>query len=58
MPAPLMRANGLFRAVHIARGTHVVTFTYRPSAFYLGAQISAVTALVLAVATLWERRKR
>lgn len=56
--APMMRANGLFRAVHLARGTHVVTFTYRPSAFYLGAQISAVTALVLAIACLWERRRR
>jgi hypothetical protein len=57
-PAPLMRANGLFRAVHLARGTHRVTFKYHPSAFYLGAQISAVTALVLAIAMLWERRRR
>jgi membrane protein YfhO len=57
-PAPLIRANGLFRAVHVARGTHVVRFIYRPSAFYLGAQISAVTALVLAIACLWERRRR
>ena len=56
--APLMRANGLFRAVHLARGTHVVTFTYHPSALYLGAQISGVTALVLAVACLWERRRK
>jgi hypothetical protein len=56
--APLMRANGLFRAVHVARGTHVVAFTYRPSALYLGAQISAVTALLLAVGCLWERRPR
>ena len=29
-PAPLMRANALFRAVHLTPGTHVVTFTYRP----------------------------
>jgi hypothetical protein len=56
--APLMRANGLFRAVHLTRGTHVVTFSYHPSAFYLGAQVSAVTALLLAVGVLWERRRR
>jgi hypothetical protein len=56
--APLMRANGLFRAVHVARGTHVVAFVYRPSAFYRGAQITALTALLLAVACLWERRRR
>jgi len=57
-PAPLMRANGLFRAVHLARGTHDVTFTYRPRAFYLGVQVSAVTALLLVVGCLWERRRR
>jgi hypothetical protein len=56
-PAPLMRANGLFRAVHLRQGTHLVTFTYRPSKLYLGAQVTAVTALVLAIACLWERRR-
>ena len=56
-PAPLMRANGLFRAVRLRQGTHVVTFTYRPSKLYLGAQVSAVAALVLAIACLWERRR-
>jgi hypothetical protein len=55
--APLMRANGLFRAVHLSRGTHLVTFVYRPSAFYRGAQITAVTALLLGIAVLWERRR-
>jgi hypothetical protein len=57
-PAPLMRANGIFRAVHLARGTHTVSFEYHPSAFYRGAQVTAVTALVLIVACLWERRRR
>jgi Bacterial membrane protein YfhO len=56
-PAQMMRANGLFRAVHLRQGTHLVTFTYRPSAFYLGAQVSAVTALLLVVGCLWERRR-
>jgi len=48
-PAPLMRANGLFRAVHLVAGTHVVTFTYHPSMFYLGARITAATAAALAL---------
>ena len=56
-PAPLMRANGLFRAVHVRQGTHLVTFTYHPSKLYLGAQVSAVTALLLGIACLWERRR-
>jgi membrane protein YfhO/6-pyruvoyl-tetrahydropterin synthase-like protein len=48
-PAPLMRANGLFRAVHLVAGTHVVTFTYHPSMFYLGARITGATAAALAL---------
>ena len=55
--APLMRANGLFRAVPVRQGTHVVTFTYRPSKLYLGAQVSAVTALGLLIVCLRERRR-
>ena len=57
-PAPLMRGNALFRAVHLTPGTHVVTFTYRPRQFYLGASISAFTALALALWCLWERLRR
>lgn len=49
-PAPLMRADGLFRAVHLTAGQHTVTFTFRPRLFYLGAGVSALTALALAVA--------
>ena len=49
-PAPMMRVNGLFRGVHLTPGEHIVTFTYRPSKFYLGAAISALTALALALA--------
>jgi hypothetical protein len=54
-PATLMRANGLFRAVHLTPGEHVVTFTYRPTMFYLGAAISAATAAALAIWCLWRR---
>jgi hypothetical protein len=56
-PAPLMRANGLFRAVHLTRGQHIVSFTYRPRALYIGAAISALTAVALLAACLVERRR-
>jgi uncharacterized membrane protein YfhO len=46
----MMRVNGLFRGVHLTPGEHVVTFTYHPAMFYLGAAISVVTALGLALA--------
>ena len=58
MPATLMRANGLFRAVHLVPGDHVVTFTYHPSRMYLGALISAVTAVALVVWAVVDRRRR
>ena len=55
--ATLMRANGVFRAVHLTPGEHLVTFTYRPSRFYLGAAISALTAVALALWTAWGARR-
>jgi hypothetical protein len=52
-----MRANGLFRAVHLTPGEHTVTFTYRPRRFYIGAAITAMTAVLLVAACLLERRR-
>jgi Bacterial membrane protein YfhO len=55
-PAAMIRANGLFRAVHLTAGEHRVTFTYRPRKFYEGAAISALTALGLALWSAWGAR--
>jgi hypothetical protein len=57
-PAPLMRANGLFRAVHLRTGTHIVTFTYRPRFLYLGAVLTAVAALTLTIWCVLDARRR
>ena len=57
-PAPMMRVNGLFRGVHLTPGEHIVTFTYHPRMFYLGAAISAITALGLALACVVAARLR
>ena len=54
---PLMRANGLFRAVHLTRGQHMVTFTYRPRAMYIGAAISGATLLALVAWCALDRRR-
>ena len=56
--APLMRGNGLFRAVHLRRGLHIVTFTYRPMTVYAGAGVSAVAALILVLWCVAEPRLR
>jgi Bacterial membrane protein YfhO len=57
-PAPLMRADGLFRAVHLTSGRHVVTFTYHPRALYAGAAVSGLTMLVLLASCVVDRRRR
>ena len=40
-PAPVLRANGLFRAVRLEAGRHRVRFAYRPRSVAYGAAISA-----------------
>ena len=57
-PATLMRANGLFRAVHLNPGDHTVTFRYRPRALITGASISVIAALILALWWLIDRSRR
>jgi hypothetical protein len=46
-PADLVRANGLFRAVRLAPGSHRVEFVYRPRAFHAGLALSAAALLVI-----------
>jgi hypothetical protein len=57
-PAPLMRADGLFRAVHLTRGQHMVRFFYRPRALQAGAAISGLTALGLIAWCAVDGRRR
>jgi hypothetical protein len=47
--APILRANGLVRAVPVAAGDHRVTMTFAPAPLSAGWRISATTAGVLAL---------
>jgi membrane protein YfhO len=51
-PAALLRANALYRAVHISPGPHTVRFTYRPTVFYVCLIFSTIVALALAVTAI------
>jgi hypothetical protein len=46
-PAPILRANVVFRAVAVPAGAHVVRFQYRPPLFSLGVLISTLAALAI-----------
>jgi hypothetical protein len=45
-PAPVERANGIFRRVHVPPGRHTVTFAYRPAAFRIGLYLMLLAAAV------------
>jgi hypothetical protein len=54
-PAELARANGLFRAVHLAPGRHLVEFHYAPRAFLEGAAISALALVIISALAVVRR---
>ncbi len=54
-PAPLLRANQIFRAVALPAGTHHVVFRYRPAALLWGAALTLATAIAIALLVRRER---
>ena len=48
----ILRADGFFRAVALASGSHRVTFRYRPISFSIGAGVSIATLLTMLVLAL------
>lgn len=56
-PAPLLKGDGLFRVVRLAPGSHSVTFAYNASAFFAGAIVSTIVALVLLGATFLSHKR-
>lgn len=53
--APILRADGLFRAVALAPGSHRVVFRYRPLSVFVGAGLSAVALLAVLLVALSSR---
>jgi hypothetical protein len=50
--APVYRANGVFRAVYLPAGGHLIQFDYQPQSVYLGLVLASAGALII-VALLW-----
>jgi hypothetical protein len=57
-PAPLLRANGVFRAVAVPAGRHEVRFDYRPRLVYASALASGAGAAGLGLVALAGLRRR
>jgi hypothetical protein len=56
-PAPVWRANFLFRAVQVPEGTDEVLFVYQPISFSLGAALSSVAWAAMGAAVLGRRAR-
>ena len=56
--ADMVQANGLFRAVRLASGLHVVEFAYRPRALVWGATVSGAALAITIGLLVWPRRRR
>lgn len=52
VPAPITRADVIFRAVQLPEGSHRVEFLYRPRSFYIGLLLSGIGIAILAIALL------
>ena len=48
-PGEILRANLLYRAIPLAKGTHEVTLTYQPHSWRLGVIVSLVTIAITLV---------
>jgi hypothetical protein len=51
-PAPLYRANAIFRAVPVDAGSHTVRFEFRPFTLWVGAIISLASLLIAGTVAL------
>jgi prepilin-type N-terminal cleavage/methylation domain-containing protein len=59
--AEIVRANGLYRAVALPAGRHIIAFTYKPKDFTLGLMVSmaaGLTTIAWTVALRSARRRR
>ena len=56
--ASLLRADYVLRAVPVPAGEHTVELTFRPFSFTLGAIVSGITLVVVAVAIGLSLKKR
>ncbi|HXV99015.1 MAG TPA: YfhO family protein, partial [Anaerolineae bacterium] len=55
-PAPILRADYIFRAVPVPAGEHAVELIFQPFSFTVGALISGLTLIGVAMLFLLARK--
>ena len=56
-PAQVVRADALFRSVHVAQGQHTVEFRYAPPVLVRGAAVSVAALLLCLGLAFWPTRE-
>jgi hypothetical protein len=57
-PAPIIRADYLFRGVIVPGGTSTVEFAYEPSSYRIGGGVSVAAFIIAVFMTVGSRRRR
>jgi hypothetical protein len=57
-PAPIYRADGLFRAVAVGAGAHQVRFDFDPASVKIGALVTLLSLVLTALLALFGRSRR
>ena len=55
-PAPLLRANHIFRAVLLPAGEHEIVFEFRPGVFRLGSLLTLIGTILLVIVANLDRQ--
>lgn len=48
----ILRANYILRGLEIPNGEHIITFSFRPSAYYIGSKVATASSIVLLLIVL------
>lgn len=54
-PAMMDTIDGIFRGVHLSRGTHQVQFVYRPVSLYIGLALAGLAYIIIVVFIAYRR---
>ena len=54
---PILRANGVFRALPLKRGNHKILFEYFPDSLKLGLLISTLSGSLFIVWSYWRHKR-
>ncbi|MBY0426508.1 MAG: YfhO family protein [Cytophagales bacterium] len=46
-PVDIIRANYILRALYVPKGSHTITFEFKPQTYYMGNTISSIASIIL-----------